>query len=138
MTIRRNLIVLGICLLAWASIYTLYPYMSAQDSRHGEIMSNDVLFVWVPSLLALLAYVAHAGRWFVRLALSVIPPVLLLSAVFVSGIAGVITTESAWGGVLLLMFALRAFVIALAVSVVIVEAFERYRSTKQSPLKSSK
>jgi hypothetical protein len=138
MTYLRNGIFVGIFLLAWVFFYVPNPYFSFYGSGESKPTSNDLLFLWIPIVLAVAASIAHKGRWLSRFAFAIAPPLLILATLFFLGAVGLVSNESAGWGVILLMFPFRAFVIALAVTVFLVESFERYRKTKGSDSTSPK
>jgi hypothetical protein len=117
--------------------YVPNPYVSFHGSAESESVNNDLLFWWIPAILAIAAGVAHKGAWFARLALAVVPPVLILLVLFLLGAGGAMTKESAGWGLILVMFPLRAFVIALAVTVLLVESLDRYRKIKRPSTSST-
>jgi hypothetical protein len=131
MTHLRNGIIGGIFLLAWVFFYVPNPYLSLHGNLASAPGSNDVLFFWIPSVLAIAAYIAHKGHWFIRFLLALAPPLFILGTLFLLGTAGVISNESAGWGLIFLMLPLRAFVIALAATLLLVESFERYRKGKR-------
>lgn len=128
----RNGIFIGVFFLAWMYLYVPNPYASfIAINDQSETASNDLLFLWIPLILGAMAYVVHAGRWFVRICLALFPPILLLAAVFLLGLAGVMSNESAGWTLISLMLPMRAFIIALAVTTLMVEVVTRLRTRGQ-------
>lgn len=125
----RNWLLLAMFLLTWIYLYVPNPYLSLLSvTEQSEPASNDLLFLWLPVLLGAVAYAAHAGRWFVRLGLAILPPLLLLGAVFALGVAGLMSKEGAGWTLIALVLPLRGFVVALAVTTIAVEVFKRVQS----------
>ena len=129
----RNGIFIGIFLLAWIYLYVPNPYISFLTiNDQPEPPSNDLLFFWIPLVLGSLAYVAHAGRWFIRIGMAILAPILILGTVFLLGVTGIMSKEGAGWTLISLMLPMRAFVVALAVTTFVVEVLRRLRKGGQA------
>jgi hypothetical protein len=129
----RNGILVVVFLLAWIYLYVPNTVLSfLESSNQSQAISDDLVFLWIPAFLGIAAYVAHAGRWGIRFALSVSPPIVLLAVIYLLGLSGAMSKEDAGWSVMLLMFPMRAFVIALAATTAVVETVKRFRANRDS------
>jgi len=132
-TQMRNGLLLAGFLLAWIYLYVPNSYVSFLTiNDQSEPANNDLLFLWLPVILGAAAYAAHAGRWFVRLGLAALPPILLLATIFVLGATGLMSKEGSGWTLIALALPMRAFVVTLAVTTIVVEVARRLRKRGQA------
>jgi len=133
MTRTRNMVAFGLLLLAWIYFYVPNPLISFLTINDESEPAQDLLFLWIPIVLGAAAYLAHTASWPWRLSMSVAPPLLALTTVFLLAATGLVYGETGRLMLLLLVLPLRAFIIALAVTALLTESVIRCRKTSRPP-----
>jgi len=113
------------CLLLVAWLYLYVPNGVFSFSSIARAQGVDVLFLWLPALLAVISYLSIGGSPWIRLGLAIAPPILLIGTVYLLGILAVVSGEYAASTILRILLSLRAYIVALALCAAIVEVARR-------------
>jgi len=131
MTKIRNIVLFCLLLLIWLYVYVpnrLHPMANGNGPPNV-----DLLFLWLPAVLGISAYVLFNAIWWRRLILSLVPPLSIVAIVYVAGILGSVSSEYAASTIRVVLFALPSYTIALLVCVAIIEVTSRLRARRRSP-----
>jgi hypothetical protein len=124
----RNAISFLLLLLIWTYLYV--PNRFAFIAGVDKSPNLDLLFFWFPSVLGIAAYASFCGIWWIRLASSLAPPMLIMVVVYSVALIGGLSSEYAASTIGLILFGLRWYIIALLVCVAIFEIIARLRSRR--------
>ena len=135
MTFARNAALVSVHLLVWAYLYVPNPYFSFLADGRQEPANNDVIFLWIPVILGIAFFVGHSGSSFSRLAMTVAAPIAILALIYVVGFVGMTSEEATGWGLMLVLFPLRPFLIAVVLTAISFVTVGRLR--KQSRIKGT-
>lgn len=124
----RNATSFLVLLLIWTYLYV--PNRFAFIASVDNSPNLDLLFFWFPSVLGIAAYASVRGIWWIRLALSLAPPVLIMVVVYSVALIGGVPSEYAVSAIGIILFGLRSYIIALTICVAIFEIIARLRSRR--------
>ena len=101
----------------------------------GSTPNLDLLFLWLPAVLSVAAYVSFSARWWMRLILCLAAPLIIVMIVYATAILGSISSDYAASTIRVVVFDLRSYAIALVACVAIFEMIARLRARRVRPSK---